>query len=138
MPLPCLELGQTHRGVLLPVPPADADTPDHVAIRLDGNPAHEDRKAAGMHRVDAEGLVAGQGGAGGRLIGLWVARRCPAAVKALAIAISTPVMRAPVMRWRAIGWPPSSHTQMVSVTPIARAFASAAVSSTSASSRVAA
>ena len=65
-----------------------------------------------------------------------VARRWPAAVNALAMAISTPVIRAPVIRWSAIGWPPSSQTQIVSVTPIARALASAAASSTSASSRV--
>src|SRR5438093_7825434 len=52
------------------------------------------------------------------------------------MAISTPVSRAPVIRWRAMGWPPSSHTQMVSSAPISLALASAASSMMRASSSV--
>src|SRR6266536_2806472 len=50
--------------------------------------------------------------------------------------ISTPVMRAPVIRWSAMGCPPSSQTQIVSATPISLALASAASSTIRASSSV--
>ena len=60
-----LQGGRADGGVLLPVSAADADPADHVAVHLDGEASHEDREAAGMHRVDAEGLIAGQGGPGG-------------------------------------------------------------------------
>src|ERR1700716_1366518 len=78
----------------------------------------------------------GSAGPPGDALNLWVARRWPAAVKALAMAISTPVMRAPVIRCSAIGCPPSSQTQMVSATPIALALASAASRTIRASSSV--
>src|SRR5512143_1966137 len=57
-----LEGGGPHRGVLLPVAPTDADAADHVAVDLDREPTYEDREAARVHGVDAEGLVARQGG----------------------------------------------------------------------------
>src|SRR3984893_12814273 len=78
----------------------------------------------------------GSAGPPGGALNLCVARRWPAAVKALAMAISTPVMRAPVIRCRAIGCPPSSQTQMVSGTPMALAIASAASRMMRASSSV--
>src|SRR5215470_13919431 len=56
------------RGVLLAGAPADSDAPHHVAVHLDGEASHEDREAARMHGVDAEGLVAWQGGPARRLI----------------------------------------------------------------------
>src|ERR1700675_3880480 len=52
------------------------------------------------------------------------------------MAISTPVMRAPVIRWSAMGCPPSSQTQTVSATPISLALASAASRTMRASSSV--
>src|SRR6266446_5801880 len=52
------------------------------------------------------------------------------------MAISTPVMRAPVIRCRAMGCPPSSQTQMVSATPMALALISAASRMMRASSSV--
>src|SRR6267142_477619 len=78
----------------------------------------------------------GSAGPPGGAVNLCVARRWPAAVKALAMAISTPVMRAPVIRCRAMGYPPSSQTQIVSATPMALAFASAASRMMRASSSV--
>src|SRR5437762_465523 len=78
----------------------------------------------------------GSAGPPGGALNLCVARRWPAAVKALAMAISTPVMRAPVIRCSAMGCAPSSQTQMVSATPISLALVSAAASMMRASSSV--
>src|SRR5947207_3005393 len=78
----------------------------------------------------------GSAGPPGGALNLCVARRWPAAVKALAMAISTPVMRAPVIRCSAMGCPPSSQMQMVSATPISLALVSAAASMMRASSSV--
>src|SRR4029450_10174947 len=136
-----------HRDVLLAIAPAHPDAPHHLLVYLDGEAADEDGELSGMHGMDAEGLVARQRGPGGRLVeavrgapvgggrgslgGGGARKRCvgrgwAAAVKALAIAISTPVSRAPVIRCSAIGWPPSSQTQMVSGTLLSWALASAA------------
>ena len=63
-----LDAGGGHGDVLLAGAAADADSPDDLAIRLDGEAAHEDREAAGVHGMDAEGLVAGQGRPPRRLV----------------------------------------------------------------------
>src|SRR5690242_13914260 len=63
-----LEGGGPYRGVLLPVASADADAADHLAVDLDREAPHEHREAARVHGVDAEGLIAGQGGAGRGLV----------------------------------------------------------------------
>src|SRR5215831_6846775 len=63
-----VDAGGGHRHVLLAVTAAHPDAAHHLPLDLDGESAHEDGKAARVHGVDAEGLVAGQGGAAGDLV----------------------------------------------------------------------
>src|SRR5262245_18507679 len=119
-----------------PLPPLTPMPPTTSPSTSTGNPPTKIANLPGCIAWMPKASFPGSAGPPGGSLKRWVGRRCPAAVKALAMAISTPVSRAPVIRCSAMGWPPSSQTQIVSVTPISRARRSAASSMTLASSRV--
>src|SRR5712692_2452462 len=119
-----------------PVPPLIPTPPTTSPSTSMGKPPTKIANLPGCMAWMPKASFPGRAGPDGGALNLWVARRCPAAVKALAMAISTPVMRAPVIRCSAMGCPPSSQTQMVSATPMALALASAAFRMTRASSSV--
>src|SRR5574342_203062 len=119
-----------------PVPPLTPMPPTTSPSTSTGNPPTKIANLPGCMAWMPKASLPGSAGPPGGAVNLWVARRCPAAVKALAMAISTPVRRAPVIRWIAMGCPPSSQTQIVSATPISLALASAASRTMRASSSV--
>src|SRR3990172_37373 len=119
-----------------PLPPLTPMPPTTSPSTSMGKPPTKIANLPGCMAWMPKASLPGSAGPPGGALNLWVARRWPAAVKALAMAISTPVRRAPVIRWRAMGCPPSSQTQMVSATPISLALASAASRTMRASSSV--
>src|SRR6266508_2276519 len=119
-----------------PLPPLMPTPPTTWPSTSMGKPPTKTANLPGCMAWMPNASLPGSAGPDGGALNVWVARRWPAAVKALAMAISTPVMRAPVIRCRAIGCPPSSHTQMVSATPISLDLASAASRMMRASSSV--
>src|SRR5262249_30990360 len=84
-----------------PLPPLTPMPPTPPPSTSTGNPPTKIANLPGCMTWMPKASFPGSAGPPGGSLKRWVGRRCPAAVKALAMAISTPVSRAPVIRCRA-------------------------------------